>query len=165
MNFSYQHGEQVYTVQLEQLSDGRFQAVVDGRAYTVRAVPVAEGGWLIEWGDGRALGYAATSERTRHVHIGGHTFDLSLLDTQLSRRRSAASSGDLAAQMPGLVIDVLASAGDTVERGQTLVILEAMKMEIRVNAPAAGVVERVLVERGAVVELGQLLVEMGATAE
>ncbi len=165
MNFSYQHGEQVYTVQLEQLNDGRFQAVVDGRAYTVEVIPAAEGGWLIDWGDGRALGYAAASERTRHVHIGGHTFDLSLPDTQAERRRSTASGGDLAAQMPGLVIDVLASAGDTVERGQTLVILEAMKMEIRVNAPSAGIVERVLVERGAVVERGQLLVEMGATAE
>lgn len=165
MNFTYRHGEQLYTVQLEKLSDGRFRAVVDGRAFMVDAIPTAEGGWLIDWGDGRALSHVAASDRTRHVHIVGHTFDLSLPDAQSARRRTVAGGGDLTAQMPGQVVDVLVSAGATVTRGQTLVILEAMKMEIRVDAPAAGIVERVLVERGAVIERGQLLVEMNATGE
>jgi methylmalonyl-CoA carboxyltransferase 1.3S subunit len=53
------------------------------------------------------------------------------------------------------------SEGDTVERGQTLVILEAMKMELRVTAPEAGRVKRLLVQMGDVVERGQALVEIG----
>jgi biotin carboxyl carrier protein len=64
--------------------------------------------------------------------------------------------------MPGQVVDVLVAEGETVTRGQTLVILEAMKMEIRAAAPADGRVKRLLVGKGDVVERGQHLVEFEA---
>jgi biotin carboxyl carrier protein len=59
------------------------------------------------------------------------------------------------------VREVLVQAGETVTRGQTLLLLEAMKMEIRVTAPADGQVRQVLVEAGAVLDRGQRLVELG----
>jgi len=62
--------------------------------------------------------------------------------------------------MPGVVRRVLAGAGDRVERGQVLLILEAMKMEIRVAAPHAGAVEKVLVHEGDTVGRGQALVDL-----
>jgi biotin carboxyl carrier protein len=62
------------------------------------------------------------------------------------------------------VREVLVAEGDTVQRGQTLVILEAMKMEIRVAAPGDGQVRRLLVRQGDVVERGQRLVEIEAKA-
>jgi biotin carboxyl carrier protein len=62
--------------------------------------------------------------------------------------------------MPGQVVNVLVSEGDSVERGQTLLVLEAMKMEIRVAAPAAGRVKRLLTEKGQIVERGQRLAEI-----
>ena len=62
--------------------------------------------------------------------------------------------------MPGQVVSVDVQAGDTVAKGQTLVILEAMKMEVRVQAPYAGRIRRVNVQTGQVVERGQQLVEM-----
>ena len=62
--------------------------------------------------------------------------------------------------MPGRVLDVLVAAGDSVQKGDTLVLLEAMKMELRIQAPADGQIARVLCTAGQVVERGQLLVEL-----
>jgi biotin carboxyl carrier protein len=73
------------------------------------------------------------------------------------------SGGDLTAQMPGQVVETLVSDGESVASGQTLVILEAMKMEIRIAAPADGVVKKVLVSQGDIVDRGQPLVEMEIT--
>ncbi|MCB0002281.1 MAG: acetyl-CoA carboxylase biotin carboxyl carrier protein subunit, partial [Anaerolineae bacterium] len=57
---------------------------------------------------------------------------------------------------------VLVSAGDAVERGETLVLLEAMKMELRITAPAGGTVTGVRCKAGDVVDRGQVLVEIAS---
>ncbi len=71
---------------------------------------------------------------------------------------SGASTGGFRAPMPGVVLAVDCVAGDPVEAGQTLVVLEAMKMEHHVKAPSAGRVAEVLVTKGQQVENGELLV-------
>jgi biotin carboxyl carrier protein len=62
--------------------------------------------------------------------------------------------------MPGQVTRVLIAEGDPVQRGQPLIILEAMKMEIKIAAPHDGRVAKVLVKPGQVVERGQALIEI-----
>ncbi len=76
------------------------------------------------------------------------------------RRADAAGSGSLTAAMPGKVLDVLVTAGQEVAAGAALLLLEAMKMELRITAPGAGVVKQVHVQAGDVVEQGQRLVEL-----
>ncbi|NDJ62755.1 MAG: acetyl-CoA carboxylase biotin carboxyl carrier protein subunit, partial [Chloroflexi bacterium] len=73
-----------------------------------------------------------------------------------------AAGGKITAQMPGQIREVLVSVGESVARGQTLLLLEAMKMEIRVTAAADGVVSQIAVQAGAVVERGQMLAEVRA---
>jgi acetyl/propionyl-CoA carboxylase alpha subunit len=68
--------------------------------------------------------------------------------------------GSLAAPMPGTVLRVDVHEGEHVDEGQTLVLLEAMKMELAVTAPAVGVVSAVLVAAGELVARGQALVEL-----
>lgn len=65
----------------------------------------------------------------------------------------------LRAPIAGVVIRVLAKDGDEVAEGQTLLVLEAMKMESEITAPAAGVVERITVSEGESVSGGQVLVQ------
>ena len=62
--------------------------------------------------------------------------------------------------MPGIVVDVQAVVGDVVEEGQTMVVLEAMKMQNPLAADAPGKVVRVLVKAGDAVASGALLVEV-----
>lgn len=64
------------------------------------------------------------------------------------------------APMPGLVLNVMVSPGQTVHKGDTLLILEAMKMENVIKAIGDGVVKSVAVEKGMAVEKGHLLLEM-----
>lgn len=97
----------------------------------------------------------------------GDTFFLSTagVNYTLIREQPTASgshvapiaSPDIVAPMPGKVIQVLIHAGDQVTSGDTLLILEAMKMETRLLAEAAGVVESVCTKPGDLVDGGQLL--------
>ena len=73
------------------------------------------------------------------------------------RGRSSAAVGDVAAPMPGLIVEVPARVGDIVREGDVLVVQEAMKMQMQLRAPCAGRVEKLAVEVGAQVEKGMLL--------
>ncbi|HET8810929.1 MAG TPA: biotin/lipoyl-containing protein [Flavobacteriaceae bacterium] len=67
---------------------------------------------------------------------------------------------DINAPMPGLILDVDVQAGDEVKEGDSLLVLEAMKMENTLTAPRDGVVKSVSVEKGQTVDKNQLLIEM-----
>ena len=70
-------------------------------------------------------------------------------------------SANIVAPMPGTVIQVLVKVGDKVAEDDTVCILEAMKMEVPVAAPAAGVVQEILVGEGSAVKAHQTLVVIG----
>jgi biotin carboxyl carrier protein len=166
MIYTYQHNGDTYTVNLQRQPDGSYTAtIVRGhladRSYLLQAKPIPSGGWLLTLDGRQVTAYVAAQDDTRYVTTGGHAYTLTVPDKRQSRRKASGGNGDLTAQMPGQVLDVQVAVGDTVERGQTLVILEAMKMEIRVTAPDAGIVKRLLVAKGDVVERGQLLLEIG----
>jgi 3-methylcrotonyl-CoA carboxylase alpha subunit len=73
----------------------------------------------------------------------------------------AAASGDVTAPMPGKIISVDVQAGAAVEQRALLVVLEAMKMEHRIEAPVAGTVKDVRVKPGELVKSGETLVTIG----
>jgi geranyl-CoA carboxylase alpha subunit len=96
-----------------------------------------------------------------HLARGGESFRLEITThAPPARRASAASDGRLIAPMNGRVAAVNAKAGETIEAGQALVVLEAMKMEHALSVPAAARVTAVHVSPGAQVVPGQLLVEL-----
>ena len=64
------------------------------------------------------------------------------------------------APLPGIVLDIRASSGNSVKKGDVLVVLEAMKMENEVLAPADGVIAQVFVTKGASVATGDALISM-----
>jgi pyruvate carboxylase subunit B len=71
-----------------------------------------------------------------------------------------AAAVPVQAQMPGVVLRIVCHVGDTVAQGDALVILEAMKMEVAVSAPAAGTVREILVNPGDQVANGQTLASL-----
>jgi len=99
--------------------------------------------------------------------IDGYRFEAETLDerTRAIRDVSAASAGPVGpapvrAPMPGLIIRVNVTVGDTVQAGQGIVVMEAMKMENELRATAAGTVKSVEVDPGTAVEKGALLVAL-----
>ncbi len=72
----------------------------------------------------------------------------------------AHHSGDVKAPMPGLVLEVAVAVGQTVVKGDKVLILEAMKMENVIKATGDGVVKAVHISKGIAVEKGQLLIEI-----
>lgn len=101
------------------------------------------------------------------LSIGGHRFAVEALDARAKAIRELAGVGGkaagpahLMAPMPGLIVRVNVAAGDHVQSGQSLVVMEAMKMENELRAVAAGTVKRVVASPGSAVEKGALLLEM-----
>ena len=99
------------------------------------------------WVDGFRFDGEALDERTRAIR------DIT------AESRKASGPASLSAPMPGLIVRVSVAAGDSVQAGQGLIVMEAMKMENELRASAAGVVKNVLVEPGKAVEKGSLLIE------
>jgi pyruvate carboxylase subunit B len=101
------------------------------------------------------------------LSIDGYRFEVDALDERARTIRELAGNAagpagpaPLVAPMPGLIVRVHAKAGDRVQAGQGLVVMEAMKMENELRATADGTVKTVLVEPGKAVEKGAILLEM-----
>lgn len=160
MEVRYSIGEKEYTVAIEREGEG-YRATVGGRTYRVEDLRAASGSVTFRL-DGRPVVAHVVADGSRQwVAAAGQTAALASPSPAARRRGAGGASGDqLSAVMPGLIRSVPVADGQTVEKGQTLVVLEAMKMEIRVTAPHAGRVRKVLVREGQVVEREQLLVEV-----
>lgn len=99
------------------------------------------------------------------VLMRGHRYDADVLDERaqlLASRRGGltADTGEISLKspMPGLIVSLLVSEGQTVTAGQTVVILESMKMQNELKAPREGVVQRISVTAGQSVEQNKLLI-------
>lgn len=77
-----------------------------------------------------------------------------------SQPKVSASSSTVTAAIPGTILDVRVKQGDLVKRGDTLLILEAMKMENEIMAPRDGKIDGIHVEKGAAVNVGTVLVTL-----
>jgi pyruvate carboxylase len=67
---------------------------------------------------------------------------------------------EIGASIPGTVLKVLVKEGESVKEGQSLAVIEAMKMETNIVASSNGVVEKVAVKEGAQVKTGQLIIKL-----
>ena len=96
------------------------------------------------------------------VFLAGRNWRLVEIDPLGAHEGDDPAAGRLTAPMPGRVTQLLVGAGDTVRRGEPLMIIEAMKMEHTVAAPADGVVEAVRYTVGDLVEEGAELISLAA---
>ncbi len=149
----FQVGKREIVVRYRALRDGRFR-LGNGSHARIHAWSPASIDLEIE---GRRLGSRVSRAGDRLVIQGSHG-DVELrVRPRFQVPGAEKTSGGLVAPMPGKVIDVRVSVGAAVRAGQTLVVLEAMKMEHPITAPEDGVVAEVHVAVGEQVDNGALL--------
>ena len=162
-----------------------FQAILNNRSYEVLShedsilvngepldwniAPVSEGRFHILYKDKSYRAEVVKIDsilKTVVLKINGQPFTVNLkskFDLQLEKMGIHATATNklnyVKAPMPGLIIDLKINVGDQVKKGDTLLILEAMKMENILKSPGDGVVKGVNVKKGDSVEKNQVLVE------
>jgi biotin carboxyl carrier protein len=105
-----------------------------------------------------------TGGLTYEIQIAGQRFEVHVEDERIQKLSSSLKTirdtdeVKVRAPMPGLVLNVVKAVGESVERGETVVVLEAMKMENDLASPHAGVVKEVRVSQGQTVSQGDILV-------
>ncbi|MGI4835299.1 MAG: biotin/lipoyl-containing protein [Janthinobacterium lividum] len=138
---------QPFEWQLAALAPGRYQVLHGGRAYTAEVLA------------------ADYTTKTFSLKINGQRIDLraqdqldKLLDRLGLSNAAAAKINELKAPMPGLIVDVRVQPGQAVQKGDPLLVLEAMKMENILKAPADGIISSIKVSSRDNVTKGQVLV-------
>ena len=165
MRIGLRHKQHHVAVDL-QSDGGMYRATVDGAEYLVEAQTLDDG-VLVLIIDGRRYRVdVARSGRDRCVAVEGEIYTFAPESGGDSSHSVAnVAAPDVVAPMPGKVLEVPVQPGDHIAPGDTLLILEAMKMETRLTAEAAGRVAEVRVAAGDMVDGGQVLVVLAYDAE
>ncbi len=110
--------------------------------------------------------HVMSEDNASTVVVNGEIYEIELKEgaeegvvvTNTASSNTTSSSLEIKAGLPGSIFKVLVNVGDSVEKGQAVIVIEAMKMEIEVVAPESGIVSAVKVQQGDTIVNGQLLV-------
>ena len=160
MKFSFEENSQTIEIDLTSSGSGKsYRLTLGEKTVDVEILGAQDGSLDLQIDGRRVTAYVSSDHAKRWVTIDGQTVVLTKLS---GARRSTGghhhAAGELTAPMPGQVRAVNVGEGETVTKGQTLLLLEAMKMEIRVQAPFDGKVTSLFVKAGQTVEREQTLV-------
>jgi biotin carboxyl carrier protein len=123
--------------------------------------PLGYGRFQVSDGTRQHLAYATGPPTSRWVFIDGRTFVVDVTGSAESKvRRTHDDDMGLASPMPATVASILVHEGQSVSRGELLVMLEAMKMELPIKAPRDGRISKVRCIQGELVQPGMPLVEL-----
>ena len=125
-----------------EIAPGIFSILLDGRSYEVRVTPTPAG---------------ALTLQTAHQEFTAEVVDPRAWRGRRHGTLEAEGRQQILAPMPGKIIRVLVQAGEKVEAGQGLLVVEAMKMQNEIRSPKSGTVERLLVKEGQPVNAGEVL--------
>ncbi|GCE14054.1 biotin/lipoyl-containing protein [Tengunoibacter tsumagoiensis] len=147
--------QQLLPLFTQSLTGGRYHLLLNHRSYEIFAR--------------RLQSVDAPLEQRYEILLAGQRFEVLVEDERIRQlanvsRSQASQSARVQAPMPGLVVKLLVDVGTAVHAGQTVAVLEAMKMENDLTSPISGIVHELRVQTGQTVEQGQLLVSITAQA-
>jgi biotin carboxyl carrier protein len=162
MKFEAELDGRVVPVEVEG-GEGRYRVRLEGETLEVDARRVGEGQWSLVIDGASTVADVTDEDGVSMVHVDGETFRIRVEEETryLIRTRggTATASGQvLKAPMPGRVVLVEVTVGQRVQRGDGLVILEAMKMENEFRASGDGTVREIRVQAGQTVNPGDVLI-------
>jgi biotin carboxyl carrier protein len=158
MPFIARLGEQSYTIDIEEIGKSVYRVAVDGNEFLVDGKKTGRTNYSLIV-DNRSFEIEVDhTDDEYQVLVDGRNYHVHLVDERRVLVGGAQSGSQLQGRqkvsvpMPGKVVAVLVSEGDKVEKGQGLVIVEAMKMENEVHSPTTGEVKEIKVKPGDTVE-------------
>ncbi len=155
-------GKPKRVVELERNGEG-YRILLDGRKVDADAVQISPSTISILLnGQSFVVHVTPMPEGKVKLQTGPHEYTAEMVDPRAWKGRKhsvveAEGKQQIIAPMPGKVIRVLVKAGDLVEAGQGLAVIEAMKMQNEIKSPKRGVVERMIVKEGQNVGAGEIL--------
>ena len=163
MAFIAKLGDQNYTVEIEEVGKSLYRVSVDGNEILVDGKKTGRSNYSLIINHRSFEVDVDITETEYRVLVDGRNYHIDLVDER-RRRVGGSQSGfqlegrqNISVPMAGKVIAVLVNEGDHIEKGQGLVIVEAMKMENEVRSPIQAEVKEVKVKTGQAVEAGELL--------
>jgi biotin carboxyl carrier protein len=162
MKFEVRIAGGVRIVELERNAD-HWRFTLDGQPLDADAVEIAPNTFsILLRGQSHEIRVTPSPNGTLTLQTGLEEFTAEVLDPRAwSGRRHSALEAEgrqqVVAPMPGKVVRLLVKAGDAVEAGQGLLVVEAMKMQNEIRSPKSGVVERLLAQEGQPVNAGEIL--------
>ena len=158
-------GEDQYQVDISE-TDGVLTAEIDGRRYEIEASHPEPNVWLLK-SEGRVFeAFVSPSDNAdggSDVRVGTNEMDIQIIDPR--KLRSSAGTGhntdgivEIKTAMPGKIVRVLKAVNDTVDKGEGVVVVEAMKMQNEMRSPRDGVIKSIKFAEGDTVAAGEVLV-------
>ena len=157
MDRAYRHGDEIVKVS-SRLEGDRIHIATGSSEATFGWEELASGEYLVRQNGVQHRCVVARDGDERWIWVDGHVHHLQIASDV--RPRDAGTSGALNSPMPGQVLKVLVQPGDTVRKNQTLVVLEAMKMQYEMISPRDGTVAAVHAREGTQVPGGIALVTL-----
>jgi biotin carboxyl carrier protein len=139
------------------------RATVDGRSYELEASEPEHNVFLLK-NNGRIFeaDVSVAAGKPHQVRVGSEEFEIKLIDPK--RLRGSAGSEDavdgtaeIKTAMPGKVVRIIAAAGTVVQKGDGIIVVEAMKMQNEMRSPKDGVVREIRAAEGSTVNAGEIL--------
>lgn len=144
MKHGFKIGEAEYDVGLSRSSDG-YCLHINGQSIPFKLFEGEEGGWVLHTdNDVDHLSLALDGDDI-YIHLDGETYHLQFEHAlqRLAEMGNAAAADIIKATMPGSLVSLAVAEGDQVKSGQSLLVMESMKMETSIVAPRDGVVEAI----------------------
>jgi acetyl/propionyl-CoA carboxylase alpha subunit len=137
---------------------------IDGEEIDAVVEPAAGGVALVKIAGRRLRVRSARSRDTLMVAVGSSSLTFLEAQARTSSARRGSTTPEMAAPMPGKVLKILVTEGQTVAAGDPLIVLEAMKMETTLFAEGTAVIRKIRVEASQMVDHGAVLLELSTVA-
>jgi biotin carboxyl carrier protein len=148
-----------------EFKDGQYKVNLDNNDYAVDSTVISDNCLSLLVNDKAFTVYFAEADGKKYFSVGGEQFCIEEAKSEAATASDAGSAAVdeapvAASPMPGKVVKLLVKEGDQVEKGQGLVIVEAMKMENEIKSPVKGIVDKVNFKAGDLVDAAQPIMEI-----
>jgi biotin carboxyl carrier protein len=165
MKLSAELADEKHEIEIKR-EDGRVRASIDGRHYDLEVSEPEPNVYLIKH-EGRifavSVGPAQSGDGSTDVRVGTNEYSVRISDPKRLRSTAGADghidgTAEIKTAMPGKVVRLLVELGAEVEKGDGIVVVEAMKMQNELKSPKAGIIKAIRVAEGSTVSAGETLV-------